>query len=144
VPGHRGGLPWAAMSMGCPLLEQIPHRSYDRDDAHVVEMEIVDGVRGPTGSVHGGTIASLVDRAAAYAAVRAADRAVVTSSVALSYLDAATVGPVRASAVVVRSGKRQGVVEVHVHDAGRSDLLVATALLTLSYVSGPTRGTATG
>jgi uncharacterized protein (TIGR00369 family) len=124
------------MSMGCPLLEQIPHRSYDDGDAHVVEAEIVDEIRGPTGAVHGGVIASIVDRAAAYAAVRARGHPVVTSSVALSYLDAATEGPLRARAVVLRAGRRQGVVEVHVHDAGRDNRLVATALLTVSYVAG--------
>jgi uncharacterized protein (TIGR00369 family) len=124
------------MSMGCPLLEQIPHRSYDEPGAHVLEVEIVDAIRGPTGAVHGGVIASIVDRAAAYAAVQATSSPVVTSSVALSYLDPATEGPLRASAVVLRAGRRQGVVEVHVHDVGRDDLLVATALLTVSYVAG--------
>jgi uncharacterized protein (TIGR00369 family) len=125
-----------AMSMGCPLLEQIPHRSYDEAGAHVLEVEIVDEIRGPAGAVHGGVIASIVDRAAAYAAVQATSNPVVTSSVALSYLDPATEGPLRASAVVLRAGRRQGVVEVRVHDVGRDNLLVATALLTVSYVAG--------
>ncbi len=129
--------------MGCPLLEQIPHRSFDQDGAHVVELEIIDAIRGPTGSVHGGLVASLVDRAAAYAAVQAGNRSVVTSSVALSYLAAATAGPLRAVAVVLRAGRRQGVVEVHVYDAGRDDRLVASALLTVSFrseeISSPAR-----
>jgi len=124
------------MSMGCPLLEQIPHRSYDEAGAHVVEIEIVDEILGPAGAVHGGVIASIVDRAAAYAAVQARGSPVVTSGVALSYLDAATEGPLRASAVVLRAGRRQGVVEVRVHDVGNNNRLVATALLTVSYVAG--------
>jgi uncharacterized protein (TIGR00369 family) len=102
----------------------------------VVEIEIVDEILGPAGAVHGGVIASIVDRAAAYAAVQARGSPVVTSSVALSYLDAATEGPLRASAVVLRAGRRQGVVEVRVHDVGNNNRLVATALLTVSYVAG--------
>jgi uncharacterized protein (TIGR00369 family) len=86
------------MSMGCPLLDRLPHRSYDEGDAHVVELEITDETRSPGGAVHGGLIASLADRAGAYAVVRESGRGVVTSSIALSYLSAASVGPIRAVA----------------------------------------------
>ena len=79
-----------AMSMGCALLDRLPHRTYNEGDAHVVELEITDEIRGPVGAVHGGLIASLVDRVGAYAAVRASGRNVVTSTVTLSYLAAAT------------------------------------------------------
>jgi uncharacterized protein (TIGR00369 family) len=79
-------------------------------------------------------VASLVDRAGAYAVHRDSRRSVVTSSVALSYLAAARVGPMRAVATNLRIGGRQGVVEVRVYDAGRADELVATALLTLSFI----------
>jgi uncharacterized protein (TIGR00369 family) len=122
--------------MGCPLLDQIPHRSYDEDGAHVVELDIVDDIRGPAGAVHGGVIASLADRAGAYVAAQASRRQVVTSSVALSYLAAGSVGPLRAIAAPLRIGTQQGVVEVRVYDAGNGKRLVATALLTLSFLSG--------
>jgi uncharacterized protein (TIGR00369 family) len=128
------------MSMGCPLLDELPHRSYDVDGRHVVELDIVDSMRGPSGAVHGGLVASLADRAGAYAAVRAGQRSVVTSSVALSYLSGATAGPLRAEATVLRSGRQQGVVEVRLHDGGRHDALVATALLTVSYLPGEVPG----
>jgi uncharacterized protein (TIGR00369 family) len=121
------------MSMGCPLLDQMPNRSFDRGETHVVEVDITDDMRGPSGAVHGGLIASLVDRAGAFAAHRASGRSVATSSVALSYLAAANAGPLQASATMLRSGRRQGVVEVRVHDVGSGGVLVATALLTLSY-----------
>lgn len=81
-------------------------------------------------------MASLADRAGAYVVAQASQRLVVTSSVALSYLSAATVGPVRAVAIALRVGKQQGVAEVRVYDAGRENRLVATALLTLSYLPG--------
>ncbi len=95
---------------------------------------------GRAGAVHGGLVASLADRAGAYAAVRAGQRPVVTSSVALSYLSGATAGPLRAEATVLRSGRQQGVVEVRLHDGGRHDALVATALLTVSYLPGEVPG----
>ena len=123
------------MSMGCALLDQLPHRTYNEGEAHVVELEITDEIRGPVGAVHGGIIASLVDRVGAYAAVQASGRSVVTSTVTLSYLAGATGGPLRASAVPLRVGGRQGVIEVRVHDRGLDDLLVATALITMSFVS---------
>src|ERR1700676_1901025 len=125
-----------AMSMGCALLDQLPHRTYNDGHAHVVELEITDEMQGPVGAVHGGLIASLVDRAGAYAAVQASGLSVVTSTVSVSYLAAASRGPLRAAAVPLRVGRRQGVIEVRVHDRGHDDLLVATALLTMSFVSG--------
>jgi uncharacterized protein (TIGR00369 family) len=130
--------------MGCPLLDQLSHRSYDEDGTHVVELDITSEIRGPRGAVHGGLIASLADRAGAYAVVQASQRPVVTSSVALSYLAAATVGPLRAVAATLRVGRRQAVVEVRIYDAGRENRLAATALLTMSYLPGeafqPTMG----
>jgi uncharacterized protein (TIGR00369 family) len=122
--------------MGCPLLDQLTTRSHDEDGAHIVELDITDEIRGPGGAVHGGVIASLVDRAGAYAVFRASQRNVATSNLSLSYLASASGGPLRAVATALRIGKRQGVVEVRVFDVGREDLLVATALLTLSYLSG--------
>jgi uncharacterized protein (TIGR00369 family) len=124
------------MSMGCPLLDQLSFRSYDRDGTHIVELDITDDIRGPTGAVHGGLVASLADRAGAYAAVVAGNRPVVTSTVALNYLAAATKGPLRAVAEVLRTGRQQGTVEVRVYDVGREERLVATALLTMSFMAG--------
>jgi uncharacterized protein (TIGR00369 family) len=124
------------MSMGCPLLDQLPHRTFDDDGTHVVELDIVDAIRGPAGAVHGGVVASLIDRAGAYEVVRSAGGTVVTSSVALSYLAAAKVGPLRAVARTLRLGRQQGVAEVHVYDVGRDGLLVATALITMSLLPG--------
>jgi uncharacterized protein (TIGR00369 family) len=124
----------AAMSMGCPLLDPLPHRSYEDGSSHVVELDITDGIRGPSGAVHGGLVASLVDRAGAFAAVQAGRRSVVTSNVALSYLAGATAGPLRAAATPLRVGGQQCVVDVRVTDLGQDDLLVATALMTLSFL----------
>ena len=122
--------------MGCQLLDQLRHRSYDQDGVHIVELEVSDDILGPGGAVHGGIIASLVDRAGAYAVARDSQRVVATSNMALNYLALADVGPLRAMASTLRVGRQLGVVEVKVVDAGRHDRLVATALVTLSYLTG--------
>ncbi len=123
------------MSMGCPLLDRMTHRSFDDDDGvHIVELDITDEMCGPGGAVHGGLVASLVDRAGAYAVARDSGRPVATSNVALSYLASASGGPLRAAAVTLRIGRRQGVAEVKVYDSGREDRLVAAAMVTLSYL----------
>jgi uncharacterized protein (TIGR00369 family) len=124
------------MSMGCQLLDQLHHRSYDEDGVHIVELEVSEDILGPGGAVHGGIIASLVDRAGAYAVARDSQRVVATSNMALNYLALAEVGPLRAMASTLRVGRQLGVVEVKVVDAGREDRLVATALVTLSYLTG--------
>ena len=124
------------MSMGCQLLDQLRHRSYDQDGVHIVELEVSDDILGPGGAVHGGIIASLVDRAGAYAIAQASQRVVATSNMALNYLALADVGPLRAMASTLRVGRQLGVVEVKVFDAGQDDRLVATALVTLSYLTG--------
>ena len=122
--------------MGCQLLDQLHHRSYDEDGVHIVELEVSEDILGPGGAVHGGIIASLVDRAGAYAVARDSQRVVATSNMALNYLALAEVGPLRAMASTLRVGRQLGVVEVKVVDAGRDDRLVATALVTLSYLTG--------
>jgi uncharacterized protein (TIGR00369 family) len=124
------------MSMGCQLLDQLRHRAYDEDGVHIVELEVSEDILGPGGAVHGGIIASLVDRAGAYAVARDSQRVVATSNMALNYLALAEVGPLRAMASTLRVGRQLGVVEVKVVDAGRDDRLVATALVTLSYLTG--------
>jgi uncharacterized protein (TIGR00369 family) len=124
------------MSMGCQLLDQLGHRAYDDGDVHIVELEVSDDILGPGGAVHGGIMASLVDRAGAYAIARDSQRVVATSNMALNYLALAEVGPLRAIATSLRVGRQLGVVEVKVFDAGKDDRLVATALLTLSYLTG--------
>ena len=62
--------------MGCELFDGLIHRTYNDGATHVVELEITDEIRGPAGAVHGGMIASLVDRAGAYAAVQASGHGV--------------------------------------------------------------------
>jgi uncharacterized protein (TIGR00369 family) len=124
------------MPLGCPLLDELPHRHLGGDVDYVVELDVGDAVRGPAGSVHGGLVASLVDCAAASLVAREARRMVATSSLSLSYVAAGRVGPLRATAKAVRIGRRQGVAGVTVTDAGNDGRTVATALVTVSLVEG--------
>jgi len=102
----------------------------------VVELDIVDDVRGPGGSVHGGIVASLIDCAGASAVAHASKRLVATTNLSISYLAAGRVGPLRALAECLRAGRNHGVAEVRVYDAGKDDRLVATAVVTLSFLEG--------
>jgi len=124
------------MTLGCGLLDGLPHRITTGDGAAVIELDLTDDVRGPGGSLHGGILASLMDVTGALAVTRAADRVGATSALALSYLSGARVGPVRAEGEVLRVGANHGVAEVRVLDAGKGDRLVAVGHVTVSFLAG--------
>jgi uncharacterized protein (TIGR00369 family) len=79
-------------------------------------------------------MATLADMAAGSALMRGehAYASCTTSELHISYLDGARAGPVRASAHVLRRGKRKAVVRVEIVDHGAADLFVATATLSFS------------
>jgi uncharacterized protein (TIGR00369 family) len=124
------------MSIGCPFFDEIPHRMSPIPDGMSVELDLIDSLRGPAGSLHGGAVATLVDVAGASAVAAASGRLVATSSSSVSYLAAGRVGPIRADAVVLRLATNHGVADVRVHDAGKDDRLVAVAQLTVSFLAG--------
>lgn len=82
------------------------------------------------GVVHGGAIASLIDTAAAFAIVSllSSGERVTTVDLTVSYLRPLTTGRARATARVVRAGRRLITVSGEVLDDGGK--LVATALTT--------------
>ena len=82
------------------------------------------------GVVHGGAIASLIDTAAAFAIVSllSSGERVTTVDLTVSYLRPLTTGRARATARVVRAGRRLITVSGEVLDDGGT--LVATALTT--------------
>jgi uncharacterized protein (TIGR00369 family) len=122
--------------LGCPMLDELPHRFRIDGEQVTVELDITDGMRGPSGAVHGGLVASVIDCAGAIAVARASERLVATASASISYLAAGRIGPLLASATAIRIGSHHGVAEVRVCDAGQDDRLVASALVTLSFLSG--------
>jgi uncharacterized protein (TIGR00369 family) len=114
-----------------------------------MEMEITPQVVNSSGVLQGGLLTTLVDLVAGTAIWRGATvpqkgGATVpqkgsTTELHVSFLAAARVGPVRATAHVLRRGKRSVVVRVDVHDRGADDLYVATA--TLTFAVRPPEGT---
>ena len=82
------------------------------------------------GVVHGGAIASLIDTATAFAIISllAPRERVTTVDLTISYLRPVTEGRVRATAKVLRAGRRLFVVSADVFD--KQGTLVSTALST--------------
>jgi uncharacterized protein (TIGR00369 family) len=124
--------------LGCEFFDQLPHRHVDIGDASVVEIDITDDLRGPAGSLHGGLVATLTDVAGATALTRATSRPVATASASIQYLSAGRVGPVRATATVLRTSETLGVAEVRVVDVGKESRLMAVAHVTCRLLSGET------
>lgn len=82
------------------------------------------------GVVHGGAIASLIDTATAFAIISLLEPAekVTTVDLTISFLSPVTAGRLKASAKVVRAGRRLFVVSAEVFD--NRGKLTATALST--------------
>ena len=122
--------------LGCEFFDRLSYRHVEVDGDQAVELDVGDELRGPAGSLHGGLVAMLVDVAAASCLTRATGRPVATSSTSIQYLAAGRVGPVRASAVVLRTSDTLGVAEVRVVDVGRDSRLMAAAHVTCRFLPG--------
>jgi uncharacterized protein (TIGR00369 family) len=122
--------------LGCPLLDALSHRHFVEEGVHIVELDVCDEMRGPSGAVHGGLVASLIDCAGASAVTGASGRPPATSSLAVSYLAAGRIGPLQARADILRIGRHHGVCDVQVYDVGKEGRLVATATVTINFLDG--------
>lgn len=89
------------------------------DDGAAVELDAGDRHLNLHGTVHGGTIATLVDTAMGAAVRRhdTGDDAPVTIEMKVTYLRPAQPGRLRAQAAIRRRGKRIVIAEVDVFDA---------------------------
>ncbi|MGA7417570.1 MAG: PaaI family thioesterase [Acidimicrobiales bacterium] len=103
-----------------------------------MEMAITPLVVNSSGVLQGGLMATLIDLVAGTALLRGelVGQRGTTSEMHISYLAAARVGPVRATAHILRRGKRSAVIRVDVHDLGAHDLHVATSTLTFAVRPG--------
>ena len=99
-----------------------------------LEMEVTPYVVNSSGALQGGLMATLADMVAGSALVKGdgAYQSAFTSELHISFLAGARVGPVRATAHVLRRGKRTAVVRVEMVDRGADDLPVGTCTLTFS------------
>ncbi len=103
-----------------------------------MEMAVTPQVVNGFGVLQGGLMATLIDLVAGTALLRGerVGQRGTTSELHISFLAAARVGPVRATAHILRQGKRSAVVRVDVHDLGAQDIHVATATLTFAVRPG--------
>jgi uncharacterized protein (TIGR00369 family) len=135
----------SAPSLGCALFNQLSYRFVDPPSGGdaAVELDVTDDVRGPSGPVHAGVIAALADVAGAMAVVSRTGRTTVTSAVSVHNLAAARVGPLMAVATTLRVGRASALADVHVHDAGAGDRLVAAGHITITLLpQDPAEGSA--
>lgn len=111
--------------------------SPDHEDGIIVEMEMRDDLRGPTDSLDGGAIATMMDVAGVGCAAHALRQLVTTLDLSLSFLAPGKVGPIRATAIPLRVGRDMVVVEGRITDLGNDGRLIAAALLTAKSVGVP-------
>jgi uncharacterized protein (TIGR00369 family) len=132
-------------SLGCALFNQLSYRFVEPPDGRdaAVELDVTDEVRGPGGSVHAAIIAMITDIAGAMAVVSRTGRVTATSAVSVHNLAAARVGPLVATATMLRAGKTNALADVHVVDAGADDRLVAAGHVTIAFLQGDRYETST-
>ena len=105
-----------------------------RPDEAVISIEMRDDLRQPSGVLHGGVTATLIDTAMAFA-VRtrlAIDEATATIDLTIHYLRPHITGTFTCTAGIVRAGKRIFTVSAEVHN--EDGKLIATGLSTYMRV----------
>lgn len=119
-------LPFAKL-IGMRLEELLP-------DEAVISIEIRDDLRQPSGVLHGGVTATLIDTAMAFAVRTRLEMTEATATIDLTvhYLRPHTTGKFICTAKIVRAGKRIFTVSADVH--GSEDKLIATGLSTYTRV----------
>ena len=123
-------------SLGCAYFNQLSYRFVESDLADaIVELDVTDDLRGPNGGVHAGVTTLLADVAGAMAIAARTARGGATSSVSVHCLAPAQVGPLRATAKMLRASKNSALADVQVTDVGNADRLVAVAHVTCGLFS---------
>ena len=119
IPGH--------------LLGQLPfYDVIDTDNVVVVDLHNRPDLVNIRGALQGGLVATLIDVAGGRLAIKHAGEgsAAGTADMSIHFLAPIVAGPARATARLVRAGKRMIVVGVDVSDVGRNRL---AARATLSF-----------
>jgi uncharacterized protein (TIGR00369 family) len=102
-----------------------------------MRMELIDGVMNPFGSVHGGSIAALIDSAAGSAIAAGcapdSDRIMGTIDMQVHFLERGKGTALIADAKMVRAGRAVGVATVDVRDEAGTLVAMGTA----TYRMGP-------
>ena len=120
-----------------PLLDHLGVRWSLTDLETFVELDLREDLRGPGGALQGGVTATLIDVAAATTANIALQGArVFTTSMTIHYLRQGRIGPIRATARLIRSSRLGAVVEVQVVDVDDGEA-IAVALLQMQIREPP-------
>ncbi|KXJ98714.1 MAG: phenylacetic acid degradation-related protein [Acidobacteria bacterium OLB17] len=119
-------LPFAKL-MGMRLVEM-------KLDEAVIELQMRDDLRQPSGILHGGATATLIDTAMAFAVRTRVEPATATATIDLTvhYLRPHLEGPLTCRAKVVRAGRR--IFSVSADVTAESGKLIATGLSTYTIV----------
>ena len=118
------------------LFEQVGLRKVEStDDTVVMEMPVDERTTNTAGGLQGGLIATMADVAAGQLASQATPFGfgIATTDLFVRYLRPIKVGPARAVAKILRTGKRSVVVQVDIH-RGDDDELAATATINFAAV----------
>ena len=118
------------------LFEQLGLRTVESDDGtFVMEMPVDERTTNTAGGLQGGLIATMADVAAGQLASRATPFGfgIATTDLFVRYLRPIKVGPARAVAKILRTGKRSVVVQVDIH-RGDDNELAATATINFAAV----------
>jgi uncharacterized protein (TIGR00369 family) len=118
------------------LFEQLGLREVESDDCtFVMEMPVDERTTNTAGGLQGGLIATMADVAAGQLASRATPFGfgIATTDLFVRYLRPIKVGPARAVAKILRTGKRSVVVQVDIH-RGDDNELAATATINFAAV----------
>jgi uncharacterized protein (TIGR00369 family) len=122
IPGH--------------LFGQLPfYDVVDTDDTVVVDLHNRPDLANPRGALQGGLVATLIDVAAGRLAIKytGGGAGAGTADMSIHFLAPIVEGPARATATLVRAGKRLIVVAVDVVDVARG-LLAARATLSFAVM----------
>jgi uncharacterized protein (TIGR00369 family) len=105
------------------------------DDTVVMEMPVDERTTNTAGGLQGGLIATLADVAAGQLAAQATPFGfgIATTDLFVRYLRPIKVGPARAVAKILRTGKRSVVVQVDIH-RGNDNEVGATATINFAAV----------
>jgi uncharacterized protein (TIGR00369 family) len=127
------------MGAGHILTDMQMRRVIDPEAGPSLEMELRDEVVNPFRSLHGGLMGTMIECAAAGAAVRAGgSERILPSDMHIRFLSTVKVGPARAVSRVLRQGRRAIVVQCDVIDVGDDRKLVASATLSYTLLDSPT------
>ncbi len=100
-----------------------------------MRIDVRDELKQNKGLLHGGVIASLIDTAAAFAALTLLEESeqAATIDLTIHYLRSVTAGQITARANVLRAGRRLIFLNAEVFD--ESQIIVATALTTFARLA---------